>query len=453
MALSGWRRRLHLDAVLSTTLSFRVLQGVAGIVTIVLVGSCLTADQQGIYYTFISFTALQTIGDLGLYIAIVSIASHEWAALRIDDGQIVGDATARSRLISLSRAAAIGYGVCGVLLTAGTWLAGAWFFSSTLPSVTGLLGPWSAMTMLTMVSFVASPMVGVLEACGQLLTVSRFRLAGVIGASLASWTVLLTGHGLWALPAAAGCLAVRDIALLSRYRRFFRPCLAPAEAPRVEWRSEVWPMQWRLAVQGIAMYASTMMFTPLLLSVASPAAAGRFGMTWSVGVGWQSLSLAWLQTRAPELGRLAATGRDREMIVLWRSAAARAIAAMVLGGVALTAVISWLTVAAPSVALRLLPPLETAVLMAGFAASQGVQAVATYLRARKQERLLPSGLSASATAAFLAIPLTPLYGTAGAVAAYALAMAAVALPVSLGIWARTARLTWGANTTPARPRE
>ena len=129
----------------------------------------------------------------------------------------------------------------------------------------------------------------------------------------AAWAMMATGSGLWALPAAGG--------LRGRSRRHpdgipLSPVLLAVQAtrrqgPEFDWLAEVWPMQWRLGLQGVSLYGSTLLFNPFLLYYHSAAEAGRFGMTWAAVVGLQTIALAWIQTRVPMLGYLAAR-RDVE---------------------------------------------------------------------------------------------------------------------------------------------
>jgi len=437
-------RALHVDAALAAALGFRIWQGVSGVVTILLVGRLFSIELQGIYYTFLSVVAFQTLSDLGLFLAIISVASHEWAALRLEpDGGLAGDDAARSRLISLGRRTAAVYAVGGVLSGVTVWAVGVWFFSHTVGPAVSWHGPWSALVAASTLTLLASPFVALLEGCGQVSTVNRYRLVGAVTASAAAWAMMATGSGLWALPAAAACVVARDAILVAhRYRRFFSPFRRPAPGPRVHWLTEVWPMQWRLGLQGVSQFGSTLLFNPILLYYHSAAEAGRFGMTWAAVVGLQTIALAWIQTRVPTLGHLAARRDVEGFEQVWRHAALRSVSALAAGGAGLCVAIALLGAVDSPFAQRVLSPSLTALLVLGTCAAQVVQCLAAYLRATKRELLLPVGVSSSLAAGVLGWVLGRTAGPAGLVAAYGLAMGGLALPLAAAIWSRHRLADW-----------
>ena len=76
----------------------------AGPVTLLMIAHHFTPEVQGFYYTFASLLALQSFAELGFYLVIINLASHEWAHLGLDaSGRIVGSSDALSRLVSLGR--------------------------------------------------------------------------------------------------------------------------------------------------------------------------------------------------------------------------------------------------------------------------------------------------------------------------------------------------------------
>ena len=92
------------DRAVVFALLTRVWQVIAGPITVLIMTRFITPEVQGFYYTFAGLLALQSFVELGLYNVIISVASHEWANLRLSvNKQIEGDPDARSRLICLGR--------------------------------------------------------------------------------------------------------------------------------------------------------------------------------------------------------------------------------------------------------------------------------------------------------------------------------------------------------------
>jgi hypothetical protein len=449
---------IQLDSALAAALGFRVWQGLSGVVTIVLVGRLFSLDLQGCYYTFMSVLALQTLSDLGLFIVVINVASHEWARLGFGpDGAMSGDDAARARLVSLGRQMGGWYAAIGCLSGLAVALGGWWFFGRTVPSPIEWRGPWLALVALATLSFCASPFVALLEGCNQVAVVNRYRLVGAMVGSLGMWIAMAGGFGLWALVVMVACQAARDVLLLTgRYGRFFRSFAVSSAGAHIGWWTEIWPMQWRLGLQGASQYVSSQVYNPMLMYYHGAAAAGRFGMTWVAVSGIQAVALAWIQTRVPMLGQLAARGDRSAFTRLWLRSSLMALGAVVGGGAALCGILLLLDRAGSPLAGRMLPAGLTAVLVVGAVCAQVVQILAAYLRAHKREVLTPVGVGSSVVAGGLGWILSRWVGMAGAAAAYALAMGAVAMPAAILIWWQTihrgAKEPRGTQLWPTEPR-
>ncbi len=122
--------RAEIDRAVAYTLLTRGWQALTAPVTLLLVAQTMTLEIQGYYYTFASLLALQSFVELGFYIVIVSVASHEWSRLRLDaDGAITGDSVAIARLASLARFISRWYAAASVVFIAAASVAGWATFS------------------------------------------------------------------------------------------------------------------------------------------------------------------------------------------------------------------------------------------------------------------------------------------------------------------------------------
>lgn len=90
---------------------------IAGPVTILIIASRFSKEQQGFYYTISSLLALQIFFELGLVTVLAQFASHEFAHLTWGaKGRIEGDPIARERLIDLLCKATKWFGIAALLL-------------------------------------------------------------------------------------------------------------------------------------------------------------------------------------------------------------------------------------------------------------------------------------------------------------------------------------------------
>lgn len=421
-------------------------QVMAGPLTLLTIAYALTPAAQGYYYTFASLLALQGYAELGLSVVILSAASHEWAALQLDShGRITGDVRARSRLVSLGQFAFRWYATAALLFFVVIGSAGHRFLSGQAEAGVSWAAQWWALVGLTALQLLALPFNALLEGCNQVLNIQKFRLSQQVARTLTLCAVLFAGGHLWAAVAAAAVALLRDLYLIGwKYRRFFAPFLsAPANAV-MNWRDEILPMQWRLAMSAMVGYFFFQIFTPITFRYHGAVAAGQMGMTLSFISLVQGLSGTWLQPKVPKFGMLIAR-REFDLLdrLWWRTTRAVILVASV------AAMAGWGTLAVVSalglpIATRLLGLLATGLFLVGAVTMAGVYCITAYLRAHKREPLLAMSLTTAVLMGVLSWQFGSRFGATGVAAVYLFVTLAVALPWQLAIMMR-ARQVWHAS--------
>jgi O-antigen/teichoic acid export membrane protein len=412
-------------------------------VTFFLIVSFLTAEAQGYYFTFGSLLALQSFAELGFSLAIIQFASHEWARLKLDEtGRITGEPAALSRLVSLGRLVFKWYAVASGLFVVALGLAGYVFFSLQHDPDVAWVSPWVALVVLAGLNLLMLPMVALLEGCNQVANVNLFRLIQGVVSPLAMWLVLLLGGGLWIAPAAVGVGVLSNLALLSlRYPRFFQPFLRPLSGAGMSWRTEIWPMQSRLAVSGIAGFFAFSLFTPVMFHYHGAVVAGQMGMTLTLIAAIGSIAMAWVQAKVPFLGTLIA---NKEYNVLDRRffrISAISLAVISCGAVGVWGVVYLLYLLQYPFAQRLLSPLPTGLFLLAAVLLQISQCESAYLRAHKREPIMVMSAVSCLVIGLLVWVLGRSFGPTGAAAAYLGTVAILILPWQTAIWLRC-RALW-----------
>ena len=240
-----WMRALQLDRTLSMALLGRLWQLGSGPITVLLVARHMPPTVQGFYYTFASLMGLQSFMELGFYLVIINVASHEWAHLHLEaDGRIGGDPVAKARLVSLGRLIFRWYGIGTLAFMALVGGLGFHLFGQSAHPEVPWQAPWVAILLLQGMLFWGLGFNALLEGCNQVRAIHTLRFQQALLSSLAFWTVLMLGGGLWAAVASALVMLGRDLYLvLVRYRGFFQTFWAPSPEGALSWRREVWPMQ------------------------------------------------------------------------------------------------------------------------------------------------------------------------------------------------------------------
>ncbi|MGE3780450.1 MAG: hypothetical protein AB7F89_24895, partial [Pirellulaceae bacterium] len=300
-----WLHRFEVDRAVSFALVARAWQFVASPITSLLIATFFSEETQGFYYTFWSLIGLQTFTDLGFQLVVIHVASHEWSELTLNAQRVPeGSPGALARLAGLLRLVLAWYCAAAALFIPLVAVAGYVFFSRgsyPLPWV----GPWLMLVVCAGASLCVSPLVAFLEGCNQVVTVHRYRLWQAITGNIAVWSLILLGAGLWVACAASLVQLAWELYLVGIvYRRFWSTLLAiPATGSGMAWTKDVWPLQWRVAVQSIFHYFGYQIFVPVMF-VHSPKLAGQMGMTWTILTACQTVAFTWLQTRTPRLGML-----------------------------------------------------------------------------------------------------------------------------------------------------
>jgi hypothetical protein len=285
-----------------------------------------------------------------------------------------------------------------VLIPAGWRLLGAHGAAEGMPLV------WLGVVLAAAASLVLLPLLSVLEGLGQVAEVAQVRLAQDVVSFFGLWSAFGMGAGLGALVAFHALRAAMAAYVLARRRwpLFAQLLRARVERGVFDWRSEVWPLQWRVALSSVSGLFLFYMVNPLAFVHYSATESGRLGMTQNLMNGVQSVALVWTSTKSPHFGRLVAERAWSQLDDLF-GRAVRAGAAVALLGCAVAVGGAWiLQHAGVAAGARVLPAGLLALLAVPVLINQLTFSQSLYLRAHRRDPfLVPSMLGAMLTALVL----------------------------------------------------
>lgn len=411
----------------------------AGLLTTFLVASYFTPELQGYYYTFFSVLALQVFAELGLGTVIGSHASHEWARLTFDkDGRVGGDADGLSRLTSLGQFAVKWYLAASVAVTIVLLLGGFVFFGATgWPAVSVWGPPWALLCVVTGVNLFCMPVWTLLEGCNQVANVYRYRLVQSVASSTAAWLAIYLGAGLWvcAIIGTATLIATM-LTVIRRYRRFIRQIMfGQAQGPRLNWRADILPMQWRISLSWVSGYFAFSLFTPVLFHYQGAVVAGQMGMTWTLIAALTTVASSWMVPKAPVFGMLIAQHRYDELDRMFWRLAKVVVSVTAAGAFAIWVGVYGLAALQHPFAQRLLSPSAAAYLLAATILQVATVPMSIYLRAHKREPLLVVSVASGLLTGTVVVVMGRFYSVEGVTIGY-LAVTALATPFVSLIWQR-----------------
>ena len=377
-----------IDRAVAYTILARCVGVVAAPIQLVLVATCLTAKEQGYYYTFGNVLGLSVFFELGFGSVLSTFASHERALLEWSpDGTLQGDRTAKARLASLFRFARRWYLVVALFILAGIGTAGWCFFSSRdTGTVVAWRIPWIAAVAVCAATALTGWLLSLLEGCGRVRQIRGVQLLQPFLAYPACWLVLLTGGALYAGPVFFGTGWVVAVTWLLLWNRRWIADLAnwTDSQALVNW-TELWPLQWRVAVSWLSGYFVFQLFNPMLFAMYGPEVAGRMGMTLSIAQSLGSVALAWVGTKAPRMGRLWATKDYAELNRLFGRLLLQSQVVLALGSLTIFSAVLWLNSSGNRYASRLLEPLPFAFILLVQFFNNAAMSQAIFLRCNKQD--------------------------------------------------------------------
>lgn len=368
--------RFGADRVVQLSIATRVIQGVMTVGMLALVLLRLSPVEQGYFFTQTSLGALQLLTEFGMTYALMQTASHlahEHHAERIP---ALFHAALRHNAL-----ATIGGGVL-------VWLIGVAVLRTHVAApgeTVHWLGPWLAYVAAIAAYQQLQPRLALLEGAGFTADVWRWRAVQELVGGLALLGALAAGATLYAL--AIGYVVRSAFALLFQRRT---AALLPA-GPRngdMPWRP-VWTFQWRVGLSTLSGFLLFQLLGPLLFAVAGPAAAGRIGLAMALCNGAIAVSTAWLSSQAPAFGQLMSRGEYHELDARFRRVlrASLLFSATIAGGVVAGVMLAQRVI--PRLEPRLPSPALLVPIMVAAVAHHYLFALATCLRARREEPLLP----------------------------------------------------------------
>lgn len=424
--------KLGIDQAIAYTVLARGWAATAGLVTVALIARSLSPFEQGYYYTFGSLVAMQLIFELGFSVVILQLATHEAAHLSLSlDGHISGPPLPHARLASILRKSLKWYTVASLLMAAIVIPAG-WHFFSANPDPAHPVAwrlPWCFVVLASTITFQLDPIFSFLEGCGQVARVARARFSQSILGSILAWSALLLHHGLFAPALLISGQAIAGIFFLSRRRRLLSGLLRhPVGTSHIDWRQEVWPFQWRIAVSYASGFLIFQLFNPVLFHYWGPTVAGRMGMSINISNAIASVAIAWINTKAAPFGTLIAR-RDFTQLdsIFFRSLRQSLLLSLTGSCVVWMAAVLLGRFNLPF-AHRILPPLPFGLLLLSMNINQVVASMALYLRAHKQEKFLLNSVIGAICVSISTLLLGRAFGALG----ITIGQFAIAVAVGLG---------------------
>lgn len=418
-------------------IGLRAWQTLAGIFTLFLIAHFFSKTQQGFYYTFNSVLMLQIFFEMGLSYVLIQFSSHEFARIKWAlKGRVSGGNYIKRFKLLLSKAFSW-YLVCAILFIIVTIPAGLYFLNIKATNVDfSWRSPWIWLVFITAINLVLLPFLACIEGSGEVKEVYRIRfIQGILGTCLA-WIVIILKGGLYsAVSIAAASTLVSSYWLLRTRPLLFR--IARYKSTQscesiFSWKSEVWPMQWRIAISWISGYFINQIFVPILFYYKSPAIAGQMGMSLAISNVIIFIGQAWISAKAPLLGKIVAKQDWKTLDKTFYTLSAQS--ALIVFAACISFLCASLLFHQFNIFHRILPFNQLAFLIGGAFITHLINCIAQYLRSHKQEPFMVLSVIGGILIASTAWFFGKNYSSYGIVVAVFFINLFYGLPSALWLW-------------------
>jgi len=428
--------KLGINKTIIFTIISRGVQAVGGVGSIFLVLHFLSKDEQGYYYTFLSLLSIQIFFELGLSNIIVQFVAHEFAHAS-DDNFSVTDEIKLSKLSSLLHFFTRWYLIVGAILFVGLVIVGSIFFSS----FNNKLGirweiPWVVLSFSAAVMFLMTFFLAFIEGMGRIKEVAMIKMIQQILSISITCLLLISGGKLYTSAVSTSVVAIVLVILtFSKERRTLLKLIwkAPNNV-KVDYKKEIFPLQWRIAISWIGGYLIFQMFNPVLFAFAGAKAAGQMGATLSVLNGIIALSLSWISTKVAIWARHISLGKIKELDTSFNSTLIQSSLINVLGLVTFYFGLMILGHFYPDILERFVNKNLLVLFSFTFLVNHVINCWATYLRCFKKEPFLIQAVVVGILCGLSTYFLGRYFGVDGLIWGYFSITVFVSLPLSYYIF-------------------
>ncbi|MFT3902305.1 MAG: hypothetical protein QM727_03995 [Niabella sp.] len=432
-------------AILYTSL-VKILQALGGFVTLFLIGTFMSKEEQGFYYTFASVLAIQVFFELGLGGIISQFVAHEMAHLQIKDRvHVLGDLKHVSRLNSLLHFCFKWYSVFAILLFVVLQMAGYYFFSKygrDYPDVKWQI-PWMIVAVGGALNLLLSPWMAVLQGMNKVKEMAKISLIQQLTVMFITWISLVLGAKLYisAINSMASVLVLLGLYIRSEYPALLLNLYKTKLSEQISYAKEIFPLQWKIAVSWISGYFIFQFFNPIIFAFNGPVAAGKMGMTLTVLNAILFFTLTWTGTKVPLWSMFIARREFTELDASLKGVLKQSsIVCFIAISIAISCLFVFKLLNLP-IYERFLPVGLCVLLFSSIPINNIITIWATYLRCFKKEPFLVQAVSIGLFSGLSTYITAKFFGVQYVVAGYVCITAFLSLPISYYIF-KTKRIQY-----------
>lgn len=421
--LYRFAKYIGVDKSIAYSSGARIAQAFTGVASILFIAAFLTKAEQGYYYTFGSIVAIQIFFELGLTNIITQYVAHEASHLQWKDStHLDGEQKYHSRLAHLLRFSTKWYGFIGIIFFIVLLVAGYWFFSYYSPSDENVnwITPWILVSIGTVLKLFIAPFMSILMGLDKVKEVMKMQFYQQLIIPLSTWIGLALGWHLYVVGIASllSVVYVLIYSCLTDLKNILINLWKIKITDKVNYITEIFPYQWKIALSWISGYFIYQLFNPVLFATEGAVVAGQMGMTLAAINGMSSFSQSWINTKIPLWSKLIALKDYLPLDNNFRITM-KQLSAVCLGLISIFVIVIWgLKFFGLSLGYRFLNWLPLSCLLITMFINQWIFGMATYIRCHKQEPFVINAVTIGICCCLSTIITGKLWGVNGITISY-----------------------------------
>jgi O-antigen/teichoic acid export membrane protein len=436
-------KRIGIDKAILFTLLSRAVQAVGGLGSVVFIGIYLSGNERGYFYTFTSILGIQVFFELGLSGIITQYTAHEFAHLKWDNNLLVGDEHYKSRLSSLLHFFIKWFGVIAIFLFVFLLIAGHLFFSKyNQNDHVDWQYPWILLCLTTSLNLFIDPILAFKDGLGEVKDMAKIRFIQRSVNVILLFTFFALGFKLYSSALASLIsILINYIQVLFSNRKIKLIAIWKQKGvSRINYMTEIFPFQWRIALSWISGYFIFQLFNPILFAYSGKVIAGQMGMSLQILNGISTLSMSWITTKVPVFSSLIAHKNFKELNILFNRTLKNLMLVNIFSILFFYSLLLVLNYSNNPFSLRFLPIIPMLLLCLVTIGNQLIFSWATLLRCHKQEAFLLNSIVIGIISAISTIYFGKYNGIIGVVGGYAFISIVISLPWAYYIFKDKIRL-------------
>jgi len=290
------------------SLTFKILQQFGGVLLLFFVTKYLSAEEQGYYFTFASIVAIQVFFELGLSNVIVQFVAHENSSIDWNNSDNEKFSFNISRLSSLLYFTVKWFSFISGILFFVLSVVGYMFFNfyDKNDHIVFWKTPWLVIVLNASFSLLINAVLSFLEGLDKIAFVAKIRSYQQLFSIGLSSLLFFMNFKLLAVPIAMTCslLIVSFLVLSTKEFKFLRRIWILKGPYEVDYKNEIFPLQWRIGLSWISGYFIFQLINPLLFAIEGPVIAGKMGISMTVLNAIFSFGFIWITTKIPKFSSL-----------------------------------------------------------------------------------------------------------------------------------------------------